>query len=633
MSTMSPRQAGIILSAVTGLAIVAALVFALRDAGRPEDRLPPAAPESVGSPRPTSPDALEASVRDPASEYQRFIAAAALDTLVDPRTVGDLLGRFGSATRPSDVFARDILASRLVALDFSRAVARALSDDSLRGALATDIKLALGFLGAADGKLVDAVMAAEAPGVDEVVRRLQQIGDGEAEAVLQTLGEGDFKRLRDLRWERLRTLIYEDPGRAIAAAHAIEDENERIYLGGPMLVRYADSDPPAAFEASVALGSADNHRLAGSQAGIMAKWIESDLAAAKAKLFAPDFPLQMRHLQPIMRVLAAHDHEAAIEWATQHVKDSKIRVDALVDLTTELGKHAPERGKTAVLNELSVREDMVPFYASRFAEEWSKHDAPAALEWALAQEGEIRLRAVENIASHLGQADSETAFAILESGALPPEDQVRLIKSSTLLARKDLARFLMVADTLPGEQSLAVLGSTARNLLHTGRTEEARMIVEEMGPGSPGNERNTQLCVAQFAKTDPQGAAAWVTTFTDSETRAYGVRNVIDIWGRLDLEAAATYASSFPDGSPERDHAAAAMAERTLAHDPEGALAWIDAVSDERLREQFLRTRHTALLTLAPDRLEILAARGGISLRAEIEAEKARRAYLIESPL
>ncbi len=588
--------------------------------------VPEGDPAAVATVGPDPLDAVIAPYEAAGTTFARYAAASAFARIGDAATVTGLLRRFNGSDTPADHYARAVLAQRIVELDLGAALGLARGGD-LRSLLTSALVRAYGGAETAD-TFVGAIVRSGALSDERAATLLRLLGTGDTATVVATLREADPASIRDYLHGELRTLYATDPDRAIDQILAVEDEGERRDLARELLLEFANSDPQRAFDAALKLGDADDYRVGGLQGDILAAWIKSNLAGAKAALFSKEFPLHRRHVDDIAAALFEQDTDAALEWAGKHIADSDLRSSAYSTIMRRFGENDAAGGVAFFASNPEVPPNKLDDLAQSFVREWAEHDPPAALAWALAQPDTIRGDVLYSYLSRTEDDDPASAFALLEAKSLTDEERARFIRSADELAQHDLPRYLALAAGLPSQQSIEAMGGAAQHLASDGFHEDAMMIIDSLGAGSEDVESATQKVIADIAQSDPAAAITWVDGFENPEARAFGIQNIIGAWARVDPAAAEAYARSLPTGSLESQRAALAMADRTLDHDPEGALDWLRSVEDQEMREAFIRSNLSGILVLAPDQLDSLAAGASDNLIEAMENEMAFLEYL-----
>ncbi|CAN5247721.1 hypothetical protein BH23VER1_BH23VER1_09330 [soil metagenome] len=613
--------------AVTAVATLAAgaVWWALHPQPGRDDSRPPKQPAEESTVKPGGQaESLAKSVLQAPDEYARFVAAGSFADLEDRALIGELLARFADPTAPpSSLYARDVLIRRLVDRDLSGAVAVARGGDpNLREPLITEVCRVFRLVEGEPGALAAGVILSASINVEAAIDLLARLSNGDTAPVADTLAAADEAQFRKYRWERLKRLIVEEPDRAFAEVAQLPDDDYRFSLNWSLVGRLGKTDPAMAIDMSTKIGHQESELLATVRGKVMKQWFASDYAAAKARVFSPDFPLRLRTLGPIVEILVAHDPDDAVEWATDHIANSDLRHEAFNGIAHELSRHAPEKGAAL------IKAGKLPAGDTRsFVSDWAFHDAPAAMEFAVGLGGSDRLSSCRDVLNQIASKDPDSAFEILESDLFSPEEKADILAYH--LIRHDTTRYLELLGSLPDELASRKLEDSISTLQTDDRMEDARMIIDEIGPGSEGIIGDTQYTVTAMAETDPAAAARWVATFESSQARAYGVQNITDVWVRTDPAAAAAFARSFEPGTDEADRAALAIATRTVTSTPEGALAWLDTIASPSIRSSFLRSHITTLVALVPERLDTLSHESDSQLDGLIKSEKARRAYLL----
>jgi hypothetical protein len=87
------------------------------------------------------------------------------------------------------------------------------------------------------------------------------------------------------------------------------------------------------------------------------------------------------------------------------------------------------------------------------------------------------------------------------------------------------------------------------------------------------------------AQTRPELAAALSQKFSEPEIRTERLADLIYVWAKRDLAAAATWIRAQPPG-PNLDAAIARLAEATAPFDRNEATGWVDSIRDAGLRNE-----------------------------------------------
>ncbi|CAN5494292.1 hypothetical protein BH23VER1_BH23VER1_24110 [soil metagenome] len=566
-------------------------------------------------------DRFEATFRDAPSEYERIAAATAYDRIGDSATLVALHGRFASGATNAESIARSVLVSRLAELDLAAAIGIARRATGFRARVsAIDIGRALGIQGTADHLLLAIVPTTRVP-IDGTINLLNKLASGETDAVLDALPANDPESILRFRAQSLIDRLVTDSDAALAEFRAIGDAETRDAIAPRFLPELAKHAPATAF----AIARENSRKLASYHWGkILDAWFAVDPAAARAAFSVPDAPPGLSFGIAAALALAKENPDTASEWIISHIAEPSLRREITSEIVQHLAGTAPGSAVKILADGRTFQPRDADGLASTLARQWARRAAPAALRWALTQSDDLRSGALRGYFGAVTNTDPASAFALLESDSLTTDERAALLEVSEPLAAEDLTRYLALLATMPGDDPLEIVSSAAISLAKGGRSDAARLIVE----GLPDPDRRVGLLIQRtttvLAQADPAGAARWVATLTDPDSRAYGTQNVVDAWARVDPAAAASYVNTLPTGTLVRDRAAFALAERTLAHDPDGALTWIESVGGDDLRREFIGSNLPALLVLRPAWLET----NGRDFSREIAEERAFVSYL-----
>lgn len=366
---------------------------------------------------------------------------------------------------------------------------------------------------------------------------------------------------------------------------ALQLDGEAAEAARMALVSYlSERDPEAAFEFVRELPGEVNRSLTVSA---ISQWVMQDpQAALDAALAVEDPGLRSEALRAAISGYARSDYPAALDYVLG-LPDADLRTDLLTCLPADDKKHRGEllnavfelmppgemyrRTVSSILGSWA-RDDpkaaaeiatqlppgqMLADVAGRIASAWAHHpeDRTAALEWAInLPPGTTQQRALHNLLSAWSEQDP--ASALTAASALP--DAARTSAINSVLgswARSDPFAVLEYSESSPNEEVRA----TARS--HAIRSWAA------LGSG------------------DAARAADYVSQLPEAEQTPL-LRTVIQQWARRDaMEAANWLADQPPSGS--RDRAITGLTRSLALDDPQYAIEWAGAISDEpaRVRE------------------------------------------------
>jgi hypothetical protein len=141
---------------------------------------------------------------------------------------------------------------------------------------------------------------------------------------------------------------------------------------------------------------------------------------------------------------------------------------------------------------------------------------------------------------------------------------------------------------LPGDVQGSALGRVLARWSESDPAAAATSAGQIEDPEVRGNL--LRKVVGHWARSDPAAAASWVTSGQAADPVSIAnYREVASHWTRSDPAAASAWTASLPDG-PGRDAAVASLASNVAADDPVGAAAWADTISNPKLRDDSLRS-------------------------------------------
>jgi hypothetical protein len=89
--------------------------------------------------------------------------------------------------------------------------------------------------------------------------------------------------------------------------------------------------------------------------------------------------------------------------------------------------------------------------------------------------------------------------------------------------------------------------------------------------------------VSQWARTEPDAAAAWVTGFGEGKLRENAARDLISNWAQDDSTAAGQWLQTLPAGA-SRESAVQAYVGQLAYPSPELAAPWAETLTDQNTR-------------------------------------------------
>ena len=348
------------------------------------------------------------------------------------------------------------------------------------------------------------------------------------------------------------SLVYKDPGAAIAWASELPTGDERSMALHQVLRQAAGSDPILAAEQAALLGQLDERAARDVVGRIAEEWAESDLGAALA--WAEELPSAQRDaaFAEIAGDLIHRDPDAA-EAMAHDIEDSA--------------------GRQKLFGELARLRMAV--------------DAEGAAEWITGLPPEDQGAAWRSAAYEWSRTRPEQAAAFAVTGDVDPATRARLVES----AAPQWARTDPVA---AADWALAVPGRVGESALE--------LVVGEWSRRDPaaaigflgdhvGGERFQQLtrrAVSSWSQEQPAEAAGFAASFESGETKSALYRTVTDRWMRIDSMAASQWVASL-EPSAERDSAVTSLIQGIERQDLETAFIWAEEISDGQRKKEMLK--------------------------------------------
>lgn len=229
-----------------------------------------------------------------------------------------------------------------------------------------------------------------------------------------------------------------------------------------------------------------------------------------------------------------------------------------LDLLGGLGQRWAEQDAGAARNWVESLSDPVLHQRALAGvlEVWARSDPSGAAHYASEVENDAaRFEALEIAARHWAEQDARAAldWALFLSG-----DESRHARGTVLLE---------LAGQDPGRSA-----SLFKALLPDGYLDDRE---ESQFYRETGRE-----IAERWARVDPEAAAAWASAFPETSVPGnMPLRGVAESWYHVDPEAAEKWASQLPRGS-KRDHAVGTVIDETVESNPAKAFALAELFSD-----------------------------------------------------
>ena len=223
---------------------------------------------------------------------------------------------------------------------------------------------------------------------------------------------------------------------------------------------------------------------------------------------------------------------------------------------------------------------------------WIRRDREAALAWAEGQtlsEG-ARLSLVKGIAGSLVETDPDGAADYVTGlGSAAERESASAALLSGWASKDAAAAERWIGESLAEAERPAAYDALVTALAGTDLAEATRLFNEHPpAEGSNPFYSGARQIAYRWALTDPQAAADWATSITDSRSRLRAIKAVSENWARTTPRDASEWVSNHFDPGPERDIAVHALATQILVDDPPAAFEWASSISDTRKRDNFL---------------------------------------------
>jgi hypothetical protein len=232
---------------------------------------------------------------------------------------------------------------------------------------------------------------------------------------------------------------------------------------------------------------------------------------------------------------------------------------------------------------------------SMLLQKWAKLEPAVAAKYASGLRDFSRYNGLNAVLRTWVKADPDQAIDwAVKNGAPSPnsdprqrgpggEDNWAVATLIPALAKTNLDRALTVAAEQPYGRARGRMVETLVSELVSQRGEEAaRTAVLDLGDDAFRAGLAGRLA-DQMAGKNPEAAAAWANGLPAGETRQRALADAVSRWAESDAVAAGNYLKQLGN-SPEVDRAKQDYAQRVVRNDPEGALAWTQAIADKDRR-------------------------------------------------
>ena len=404
------------------------------------------------------------------------------------------------------------------------------------------------------------------------------------------------------RWDRsaddsFAIFAAKDPTAARAAAESITGEQRGQALAG-VARAWAEKDGVAALAWAQAMpaGEARDEALR----AVLAGWAKTDPIAALDKLdLAPPGGDDMQHASDagaqVLREAAKKDWDGTIAWLRDHPgKLGRASLDGLQgEMSRRLGVDTPGTMRLFTTGALPGLEQV---FGNAVLNEGYLH-RDAILNWLDAQPpGDLTSSLRGSLVSAMAWKEPEVALAFLDKLPDTPENAA-LIERGVMSLINGGSRMDQFEDLLENAPSKLRL-----RLIETGFSYGARNVT---GDPSRWIARLDEIPVerrasatAQFASgwaaTDPQAAAEWSNSISDTAARDSALIQIAIQWSSDDSREAAGWVNSLPRGTG-RDNAALGLVSTLRDSQPENAWTWAVSVESPELREISLARAYKAL--------------------------------------
>ena len=290
---------------------------------------------------------------------------------------------------------------------------------------------------------------------------------------------------------------------------------------------------------------------------------------------------------------AQSDPDAAQRWVKQ-LPPGSARQSAQSSLLNRLAQSDP--AKAIEFLEGETITDQNRNQVTQVAASLARNDPDAAFAWldSLEVTGSAHKELITNTISQLAYQDGPKAA----SYALTIEDKSTRKNAIANLIRgwgnQDREAAKTWIDThLTSEERLGAYDGLLSSISYQ-EPLGAKALLEEVSQGLTPEEMKTHFkgklaeVAGNWARNDPNAAAAWAQTQPEGDERSRMVASVVGQWAEFDSTGAANFVLTLAEGK-ERDGAIKNLVSDLRQWEPESAFLWANSISDGDQRKRQIR--------------------------------------------
>jgi hypothetical protein len=343
-------------------------------------------------------------------------------------------------------------------------------------------------------------------------------------------------------------------------------------------------------------GSADGHSSSGSSAGASAS-----KAGASDDILARTFGGHATALNQILGGKTLEEHLKSL----LKVDDEAVRMLGFLRLLEAL--NSPDDIK-AVL-ELIGKENGGRFRiteTSMLLQKWAQMDPKAAAEYAGSQRDYSRFTGMNAVLRTWLKSSPDDAIAWAQANGIQNQEGDQQANRgpgrggiddgnwamATLmgpLAQQNLNRALELAKNQPESRARGrMIDTLVEEMVAQRGLDEARNVLGDLPDDAFRAGMAGQIVDKMLQKSEPKDVLTQAWAFPSGQTRKQAMGQVIGQVADKNPAEAATMITNLPD-SPDLDSAKGRLAREITRKDPDGAIAWAQAISDAQERTQTLQ--------------------------------------------
>lgn len=221
--------------------------------------------------------------------------------------------------------------------------------------------------------------------------------------------------------------------------------------------------------------------------------------------------------------------------------------------------------------------------ASVIATEWARQDSAGAMKWAQSLEGRDQREAISGIVTEAAKEDPAAAAAMLSS--ISDEDSKKDAQNSIARewGKQDWGGAKAWIAGLPTDQQEDATARALRGLADSD-PEAAAANLTSLAEGD-ARDNAAESIAREWSREDPAAAANWLMESGSANAQEDGIGRVVSTWVGQDSAAALQFVNAQPEGDI-RDEAASSFVMANQSGDVQENLKLAETIGGERDRSR-----------------------------------------------